>query len=66
MLKFIPVDEFIRKTKTDRMTFYRRKFGFKYLTVKLKQEFILVEIKNNKIKAVDPSIIKEFQQFFSN
>ncbi len=66
MLVFMPVDEFMRKTKTDRMTFYRRKFGFKYFTIKLKQEFILVEIKNNHIEAIDPSVIKEFQQLFSN
>ncbi len=66
MLVFMPVDEFMRKTNTDRMTFYRRKFGFKYFTIKLKQEFILVEIKGNHIKAIDPSIIREFQQLFSN
>lgn len=66
MLKFITIEEFLRKTNTDRMTFYRRKFCFRYFTVKLKQEFILVEIKNNKITAVDPVTIKEFQRLFSN
>ena len=66
MLVFMPVDEFMSKTKTDRMTFYRRKFGFKYFTVKLKQEFILVEIKKKKIKPVEPFKIKEFYRFFAN
>ena len=60
MIAFMKAEEFMRKTKMPFRTYYRKKKRYDIFVVKLANEYVLVEIKRNKIKAISPDKIKEF------